>query len=100
MGADRMEAQKRTRTGNGSKYGLDSAMGKPEGSAAEFVEAVNVELLRDAIARIVGAGDALMFSATSDGGALVMLVMEGGDKRKVYITSDTKLHDVLKSIVQ
>jgi len=40
--------------------------------------------LAAAIAGVVGSGDAIMFGSTSDGGAFVVTIFSGDDRRKWY----------------
>jgi hypothetical protein len=44
------------------------------------------ESMRDAIARITDNGAAILFSRTTDGGALVLQVLDGQERSKEYIT--------------
>lgn len=83
---------------NGSKYGLGERQ-MSNGSAVEFIEEISPELMRDAISRILSGGDAVMIGATSDGGALVLTVMEGTERHKEYLTSAQQLTQLLLKII-
>jgi hypothetical protein len=53
-----------------------------------------------AIAAIVDGGDAVMFGSTSDGGALVITVLSGTDRRKFYPDDATSIGHALKQIYE
>jgi hypothetical protein len=81
---------------------LASRFGGADGSAADrsgfgWTDANPLELL-DAIAGVTGAGDAIVFSRTSDGGALVVSVLSGNDRRKFYPDSADAIGHALRQI--
>jgi hypothetical protein len=47
-------------------------------------DSVPNQLLRDAICAVTGRGAAIMLSRTSDGGALSITVLDGGERIKEY----------------
>jgi hypothetical protein len=58
------------------------------------------ESMRDAIARITDNGAAVLFSRTTDGGALVLQVLAGTDKSKEYITEPGDIIPCLSWLVE
>lgn len=48
--------------------------------------------------RVTRAGDALIVSRTSDGGAIAFTLLSGAVREKSYAASDAELHDVLDAL--
>lgn len=51
----------------------------------------DAEQLSDAIRAVLANGDAVLFSLTSDGGALGVQLYAGGEKQSVYVKSGEEL---------
>lgn len=58
------------------------------------------ESMRDAIARITDSGAAVLFSRTTDGGALVIQVLAGQERSKEYITEPGDIVPCLAWLVE
>lgn len=52
------------------------------------------------IDRIVNAGDAIMFSRTSDGGALVVTLYAGEERHKTYAPGQEELDEAWEALAQ
>lgn len=57
-------------------------------------------LLRDVVATVTDAGDAVLFGRTSDGGALVAHFMSAGHLEKVYAASVEELDTILQTALE
>ena len=57
------------------------------------------QLLRDAICAVTGRGAAIMLSRTSDGGALSITVLDGGERIKEYPRDSDECEQTLKWLV-
>lgn len=99
MEKKRAEAQKQGGNGRtgGSKWDLltTSRQVEPLGFGS-----ADPALLRGAVAAAVDDGNALLFGRTSDGGALLLQLLDGGPAKKLYCTSPEELHMSLSLIVQ
>jgi len=77
---------------------------KPQkGASNEAVTAIRraeVNKLRDAIADTVNMGAAIMFSGTRDGGAVVLTVLDGDARNKVYATNVAELDEALRDLTE
>lgn len=51
-----------------------------------------------ALDAVTFAGDALLVSRTSDGGAIVLTLMAGDEREKAYVHSQVELDDVLGTL--
>lgn len=70
---------------------------------SDAVHSVLFDDLKDAafgpaIANILSGGDAVIFGATRDGGAIAITILAGTDKRKIYAADADELDRVLKAI--
>jgi hypothetical protein len=57
-------------------------------------------LLRRVIAAVTGAGDAITFGRTAEGGAFYVGVLASGELEKFYLPSDEELVAELESIAE
>lgn len=55
-------------------------------------------LLAEAVTTWTDQGNAITFGLTSDGGAVSVTMLAGGDRRKFYASSLEELEDLLKRI--
>jgi hypothetical protein len=63
-------------------------------------EGVESEIIGDAVRAVMAAGDAVMFSVTSDGGSARVTIFEGDAKRHQYCPSSATLERLLRGIAQ
>ena len=75
---------------SGDRYNL----GAHRGSGAFRDWDVDAEILLEAIRAVLGNGDGVLLSLTSDGGALSIQLYSNGAKQTVYCT-DSKQFDVV-----
>lgn len=64
------------------------------------LERTDAGKLRDAITATVQMGAALMFSGTRDGGAVVLTLLDGDNRRKVYPTDVAELDAALTDLIE
>lgn len=71
-----------------------------ESETVEPVSLLNLdpECLRDAVASWVSQGYAISFGQTSDGGAIGVHLIVGGDKKSKYFTTVAELEDFLTRV--
>jgi hypothetical protein len=69
-----------------------------EGPALNWDEAPPA-LLASVVSAVVDGGDAILFGRTSDGGALLLQVLNGGGKHKLYPTSAEEVEAALRSVL-
>lgn len=62
------------------------------------VDQIDAEVLRDAVARWLGSGYAISLSLSSDGGALGVHLIVGGDKRTKWVQDVAAAEDFLQSV--
>lgn len=65
-------------------WGGDKGITSDRNPALDSLSSVDPELLRRFVAVIVATGAAVSFSITRDGGAVVLTVLDGKDKHKLY----------------
>ena len=68
------------------------------GDAVSIYQRANGEIIIDAIAAVVKGGDALLFGATSDRGAVSITWLHGGKKEKLYPATTEQLEDALSAL--
>lgn len=81
---------------SGTKYG--SAHAGPPGGGVYYGK-MDASLVRDTVAAVASAGDCIMFSATSDGGACSVRVLADGLVEKWYPNNLGDLEETLKAIL-
>lgn len=81
--------------GNGGKY--ERVYSGSMGSTLRWAD-VDAQAIRDAIDAVTAAGDACLFSLSSDGGVLVLQVFAGADKPKFYAKDATQAEVILSEI--
>jgi hypothetical protein len=60
---------------------------------------VNNALVSTAVAEVTRGGDALLFGATRDGGALVLTVCSGDERVKFYASTPEEMNSHLENII-
>lgn len=86
----------RSNSGDGgiSRYNLGST-----GNGRAFcITDADSELFISAIGAVLGNGDAVLFSLTSDGGALSIRLYSDGSKQAVYCSDQAELEVVLNTL--
>lgn len=73
------------------------ASASPRKDAATWEEADADELWRT-IYEVTGAGDALMFGRTRDGGAVTLVVLSGDERVRQYATGAEEISELLKRV--
>lgn len=64
-------------------------------SAGELAEVPRFAVVADFV---IAAGDALMVSHTSDGGAVVVTILSGDSREKAYAAGQMELNDVFDQV--
>lgn len=59
---------------------------------------IDPDAVRNAVVAVIGAGAALMFGLTSDGGALVITVLDGDDRYKEYLHEGEEINFYLAEL--
>jgi len=67
-------------------------------TAAETLRKAPPKLTLDVLALVVDSGAALIISATRDGSALVLTLLDGNDKDKVYCEDVDDLREALTDL--
>lgn len=75
----------------------DNGRDTPQRRQFDFTIANPVHMV-DAVSRCVGAGDAIMFSLTRDGGAGVIKILSGADRQSFYPANERELDHALRLI--
>lgn len=68
-------------------------------TAPGLIRKAPADLFRNSLASIVDAGAAVMLSATRDGSALVVTLLNGSERAKAYATSAEELSTLLADAV-
>ena len=89
----RKDIPDRSRSG---KYGGLSGRGDLQ---AVSLRTIDGNLLRDAMDKVVAAGDAILFGRTSDGGAFSVRVLSDGATDCFYPTDAIELSELLSGIL-
>lgn len=79
----------KNRTGAGST-GSQGGFGSIRRSRASFARVRNLGAILNAV---LDSGDAILMARTSDGGAIVLQLLDGGDKPKAYCVDQEQLDD-------
>lgn len=77
----------------------DKAIDPTYRPGVDALAAVDADLVRSAIHHAVGSGAALNFAATRDGGAVVLTLLDGPNRPKVYCSNVQELHQALTDLV-
>lgn len=85
-----------TKSTAGSKYGFVQT----NGSKPASWDGVSPEIVGEAVLAVLDAGDAMMVSTTSDGGAVRITLFEGDSKHSTYVHTPTELEAVMRGIAQ
>lgn len=88
--------QSRAGNGAGTIYGSLHAVSGTQGLSYEQTDGA---LLRRAITAVVRNGDALLFGATSDGGALSVRVLSKGKTECFYPSDASELQELLEGLI-
>lgn len=92
------EPQGRPSSSSGAASKYAEAMKELRGRSLSWAD-VGPEELQDAIAHVTEDGAALLFSKTSDGGALMIQALNGaGNKPKFYAVSLGEAHALLEML--
>lgn len=77
---------------------------KPENTgyrpALDSLNAVEGYLIVSGIHAVLGTGAALIFSATRDFGAICITLLDGNDRRKVYVTGVQELEQAMRDLIE
>lgn len=60
---------------------------------------VSGDLLSEAVQRVTERGDAILFGRTTDGGALSVHILAGGEASKFYVTDGSELMELLTGLI-
>lgn len=64
----------------------------------EALENVDAVVLQDCVDSVLGAGDAIAFGVTKDGGAIAITIYSDGEAEKLYGGSTEELTELLEGI--
>lgn len=81
-------------------WGGDKGISSERNPALDSLASVDPELLRRFIASVVGTGAAVSISITRDGGAVVLTVLDGKDKHKLYPSDMRELVQALEDGIE
>jgi hypothetical protein len=90
-------AEKSGRAANSGKEKYNTQSRTSAHERADVTE-VDSALVADVIERVTSDGDCIMFSRTSDGGALHLRILSEGVVAKWYVSTHEELTDVLQGI--
>lgn len=79
----------------GSKWGQ---VGKARNTDPISWSSCDARVLQAAVAAVTEDGAALLFSKTSDGGALALQILDGTSKYKHYLADSVALDDLLREL--
>lgn len=99
MGSDRNETGKRNGSGRGPKASGSSPFATRVHPSAGMRFSV-VPDLGDAIDAILEAGAALLVGRTSDGGAVAITLLDGGERHRAYVGTQAELDDAFDRLTQ
>ena len=99
MGAHQNNNSRTKKASGKPKRSLD-ALRKNKGKGKHEWAYVQADALHALIGRVIKAGDAISFSQTSDGGAVVVTLMVERDREKFYATSSDELNMTLGEIYE
>lgn len=71
---------------------------RQEVSAKATWEDANADDLWRTVYQVTNSGDAIMFSRTRDGGAVVLTVLSGDDRQKAYATGEEEVASLLADV--
>ena len=97
--AERPRKSNRKSSGSSSKYKSIFAQNQVEDQDVDFSQ-VEAESVKAAIHAVISDGDAISFSLTSDGGALAVTVLSGGERHKAYAHKISEIEDLLEALAQ
>lgn len=60
---------------------------------------VSGSLLSECVERVTNRGDAILFGRTTDGGALSIHILAGGEASKFYVTDASELMELLQGLI-
>lgn len=93
-----MSSNRKAKPSSGRRgYGNDK--GDSDSTALRYGNA-DAELLRECIDSVSGAGDAILFARTIDGGAFVLRVLSDAGNGVWYPPSDEALVGVLQKVIE
>lgn len=67
-------------------------------TASELLRKAPPKLLLDTLALVIDSGAAVILAATRDGGALVLTLLDGDDKDKVYCENAEEVREALTDL--
>lgn len=71
---------------------------KSSNQAQQLLKTINGNKLRDSVAVVLSSGAAVMLASTRDGGAIVITLLDGNDKGKVYVTNMAEFEEALQDM--
>lgn len=80
--------------------GLKAGTSPHEFGAASPWQGVAVDGLMGAVCAVTARGDAVLLGTTSDGGAMSVLILSRGAKRRFYESEIEKMDDLLSEITK
>jgi len=90
------DAKGKRANGRVSVYAALSAV---SGDQALSYGQVGADLLQECISAVTSRGDALLLGRTTDGGALSIHVLSGGQASKFYVTDASELMELLQGLI-
>jgi hypothetical protein len=88
----------RSKQGNGRSSLYATLNGKGSDRSLSYSQ-VSGSLLSECVARVTDRGDAVLFGRTTDGGALSIHVLAGGEATKFYVTDASELMELLQGLI-
>lgn len=80
---------------SGSRYGN---LGGDDRSGGNPAAEASPELIGELVAAVVSIGDAILFGATRDGGAIRVVLMSGEERESVYADTGEKLDTLCRTV--
>lgn len=69
-------------------------------AAERAMTQVNGNKFKDAVKQVISNGAAVMFATTRDGSSIVVTLMNGNERGKVYCSSLPELEEALQDLVR
>lgn len=95
MGDKKLNDKSKRQAAKDSKL---AKLGTGRGDSEADVRGANPELVWAAVCAVMAEGGAVMFGTTSDGGALCITVLDGGDRHKEYCHDADEINYFLESV--
>lgn len=88
----------RAARGNGAQN-VYAALHSANQPAAVSYGGIDGNVLRECVELVTAHGDAILFGRTTDGGALSIQVLSGGEAAKFYVTDVSELFELLEGLI-